>query len=75
MSEEFSFKDWASQGIEGVRSKIHFPKTGLVPAEFREHMRASRVQFWKAWRSLFDTVIERLEKPQTPRSKTSIKNE
>ena len=33
MSEEFSFKDWASQGIEGVRSKIHLPKTGVLPVE------------------------------------------
>jgi hypothetical protein len=72
MSEEFSFRDWAKQGAEGLRSKIHFPEAGLMPDEFRSHMRASRKEFLSAFRSLFDTAIKRVDEP---RKVTKIKVE
>jgi hypothetical protein len=72
MSEEFSFRDWAKQGAEGLRTKIRFPEAGLMPDEFRSHMRASRKEFLSAFRSLFDTAIERVDKP---RKVTKIKVE
>ena len=72
MSEEFSIRDWAKQGVEGLRSKIRFPEAGLLPDEFRSHLRASRKEFLSAFRSLFDTAIERVDKP---RKVTKIKVE
>jgi hypothetical protein len=63
MAEEFDVRDWARQGAEGLRSKIRLPKAGLLPEEFKSHMRASRKEFLSAFRSLFDAAIERVEKP------------
>lgn len=76
MSEEFSIREWAKEGAEGLRSKIHFPEARLVPDEFKNHMRESRKEFLTAFRSLFDAAIERIDKPHGSRSKaTKIKVE
>lgn len=76
MSEEFSFRDWASQGLEGVRSKVHLPAGKLLPEGFRGHMKTSRKEFLLAFRSLFDQAIEHIDNPKTPRRKrTTIKPE
>jgi hypothetical protein len=76
MSEEFSFRDWASQGLEGVRGMVHLPKGRIVPQGFRSHMKASRKEFLLAFRSLFDEAIERMDSPKGPRRKgTTIKPE
>jgi hypothetical protein len=72
MSEEFSFRDWAKQGAEGLRTKIQLPEAGILPDEFKEHMRTSRKEFLSAFRSLFDIAIERVDKP---RKVTKIKVE
>jgi hypothetical protein len=72
MSEEFSFRDWAKQGAEGLRSKIHFPETGLMPDEFVNHMRSSRKEFLAAFRSLFDLAIERVDKPRHKVTKIKV---
>ena len=72
MSEEFSIRDWAKQGAEGLRSKIHFPEAGLLPDEFKSHMRASRKEFLSAFRSLFDAAIERVDKPRGKATKIKV---
>ncbi len=77
MSEEFSLGSWVSEGVQGVRGSVHFPRGRLVPERFREHMKASRKEFLLAFRSLFDVAIENMDKPKTsPRRKaTKIKVE
>jgi hypothetical protein len=77
MSEEFSFSSWVSEGVQGVRDTIRMPKVELFPAEFHEHLRSSRKEFLLAFRSLFDTAIENLDKPKatTRRKATKIKVE
>ena len=69
MSEEFSFRDWAAQGLEGVRSKVHLPEAKLLPEGFRSHIKTSRKEFLLAFRSLFDQAIERIDNPKAPRHK------
>jgi hypothetical protein len=76
MSEEFSFRNWASRGLEGVRSKVHMPKGKILPEEFQSHMKESRKEFLMAFRSLFDKAIERIDNPKSSRHKgTTIKPE
>ena len=72
MSEEFRIRDWAKQGAEGLRSKIRFPETQILPDDFKAHMRASRKEFLSAFRSLFDAAIDRVDRP---RKVTKIKVE
>jgi hypothetical protein len=66
MSEEFSFRDWASEGVEGVRSKMKVESLGgdLLPEAFRSHMKASRKEFLLAFRSLLDGAIRRIDEAQ-----------
>jgi hypothetical protein len=76
MSEEFSFRDWVTQGIEGMRSMVHLPEHKILPDSFREHIKSSRKEFLLAFRSLFDQAIERVDKPKAHRHKgTTIKPE
>lgn len=77
MSEEFKLGDWVSEGVQGVRNKIHLPETGLIPESFQQHLRASRKEFLLAFRSLFDAAIENVDKPKAParRKATKIKVE
>jgi hypothetical protein len=72
MSEEFSIRDWAKQGAEGVKSKIRFPETSILPDDFKTHMRASRKEFLSAFRSLFDNAIERVDKPRGKATKIKV---
>jgi hypothetical protein len=72
MSEEFSIRDWAKQGAEGLRSKIRVPEASILPDEFKAHMRASRKEFLSAFRSLFDTAIERCDKPRGKVTKIKV---
>jgi hypothetical protein len=73
MSEEFNFRDWASEGVEGVRSKmkLHLPGGDLLPEGFRSHMKTSRKEFLLAFRSLFDRAIQRIDERGGPRRKGS----
>ena len=65
MSEEFRVTSWLAEGGKGIRSKLHMPNVGCIaPEEFRKHMKASRKEFLMAFRSLFDTVIDGMEKPK-----------
>ena len=77
MSEEFKFGDWVSDGVQGIRNSVHLPQGGLVPESFQQHMKASRKEFLLAFRSLFDTAIENMDKPKTSsgRKATKIKVE
>jgi hypothetical protein len=71
MSEEFSFTGWLSDGAKGFRSTLRMPGCGLVPEEFRQHLRTSRKEFLLAFRSLFDSAIDRVDKPKgSARKKT-----
>lgn len=72
MSEEFSIREWAREGVEGMRSKIQLPKANLIPDEFKSHMRASRKEFLIAFRSLFDKAIEHVEKPRSKATKIKV---
>jgi hypothetical protein len=72
MSEEFRVRDWAKQGVEGMRSKIHLPQASLLPDEFKNHMRASRKEFLTAFRSLFDAALERVDKPRPKATKIKV---
>ena len=72
MSEEFNIRDWAKDGAAGLRSKIHLPEAGLIPDEFKSHMRASRKEFLSAFRSLFDKAIERVDKPRGKATKIKV---
>ncbi|MBL7198709.1 MAG: hypothetical protein ISS56_01025 [Anaerolineae bacterium] len=75
MSEEFSLTDWLSEGAKGIRSTLHRPKRGIMPEEFRQHIKTSRKEFLMAFRSLFDSAIDRVDKPKeaAPRKATKIK--
>jgi hypothetical protein len=73
MSEEFSFADWLAEGIKGARKSITFPGGKCMPEEFRQHMKASRKEFLLAFRSLFDTAIDKMDRPQKPIRSTATK--
>jgi hypothetical protein len=76
MSEEFRVSDWLAEGFEGIKSKVQVPRVDLMPEEFAEHMRTSRKEFLLAFRSLFDSAIERIDqKGTTTRKATKIKVE
>lgn len=45
--------------------------TGLVPGEFREHMRAAQREQVLAFRSLLDSVIGRMEREEKPRRRST----
>ena len=75
MSEEFSFRNWASEGMQGIRSKVHLPRGKMLPEGFYNHLQASRKEFLLAFRSLFDKAIEGVDKSQASRRKTNIKAE
>ncbi len=64
MSEEFSLGRWVSEGIQGARNSLRFPGKGLLPEDFTSHIKASRKEFLLAFRSLFDTAIENMDKPR-----------
>ena len=73
MSEEFNFRDWASQGLQGMRQRahLHLPKAKILPEGFRSHMQTSRKEFLLAFRSLIDLAIEHVEEPKGSRHKGS----
>ncbi len=77
MSEEFSLTGWLSDGAKGVRGLLKGSGGGILPAEFRDHMKTSRKEFLLAFRSLFDTAITKLDEPKgtTGRKTTKIKVE
>jgi hypothetical protein len=77
MSEEFSFASWISEGARGIRSALRGSGGGLLPEEFRQHMKASRKEFLMAFRSLIDSAIDKVDKPKptTRRKTTKIKVE
>ena len=71
MSEEFNFRDWASQGVKGARSKVHLPKPHILPQEFRDHMKSSRKEFLLAFRSLVDQALQHMDESKGARSRGS----
>jgi hypothetical protein len=77
MSEEWSLKNWLSEGITGMRDAVRLPTGGLLPGEFGEHMRTARKEFLMAFRSLFDAAIEGADKAtgSARRKATKIKVE
>ncbi|MBN1580266.1 MAG: hypothetical protein JXA89_06155 [Anaerolineae bacterium] len=77
MSEEFKFGDWVSEGVQGIRNSVRIPQGGLIPESFQQHMKTSRKEFLLAFRSLFDTAIENMDKPKASsrRKATKIKVE
>jgi hypothetical protein len=77
MSEEFHLVDWLSEGAKGIAGMVRGSRPRLLPEAFREHMKASRKEFLTAFRSLFDSAIEAVDKPRssTPRKVTKIKVE
>jgi len=77
MSEEFSLSKWLSDGVQGVKGAMQGIGGGLVPEEFRSHMKASRKEFLMAFRSLFDIAIEKVDAPKktTRRRTTKMKVE
>jgi len=77
VSEEWSLKNWLSQGVTGVRSAVRLPTGGLLPDAFGEHMRSARKELLMAFRSLFDAAIEGTDKASASarRKATKIKVE
>jgi hypothetical protein len=77
MTEEFSLKGWLADGVKGMRDSIHVPGGGILPEEFREHIKTSRREFLLAFRSLFDAAIQRVDAPKSSsrRKTTKIKVE
>lgn len=68
--EEFVFKDWLSEGIEGFRAEC---RRGFLPEEFHQHIRAARKEMLLAVRSLVDVAIESIEeKPKKKATKIKI---
>jgi hypothetical protein len=63
MSEQFTVKGWLADGLEGVRSSIRI-EGRLLPEQFHTHLRSSRKEFLMAFRSLFDTAIEKCQEPK-----------
>ena len=77
MSEEFKLTQWLSDGAKGVRDSLRGTGGGLLPEEYRQHMKASRKEFALAFRALFDAAIEKMDAPKrsTQRKATKIKVE
>lgn len=69
MSEEFCFTEWLSDGFKGVKGKLHIPTWRPLPKAFCDHMKSSRKEALLAFRSLFDTAIERIDAPQATRTR------
>ena len=77
MSEEFKFTQWVSDGAKGVRDGLRGSGRGLLPEDYRQHMKASRKEFVLAFRALFDAAIDKMDAPKrSPQRKaTKIKVE
>ena len=77
MSEEFNVGSWVSDGVKGAKNVVQGLGSGLLPEEFKEHMKASRKEFLLAFRSLVDTAIEKADAPAktSGRRTTKIKVE
>ena len=77
MSEEFNIGSWVSDGIKGAKNAVQGLGGGLLPEEFKTHMKASRKEFLLAFRSLVDTAIEKVDTPKktSGRRTTKIKVE
>jgi len=74
MTEEFSVKQWLADGVQGVRESVRDAVGGgLLPEEYRQHMRASRKEFVLAFRSLFDAAIQKMEAPKSSTQKKATK--
>ncbi len=69
MSEEFCVTEWLADGVKGVKSKLRVPHWNLLPEAFRGHIKASRKEALLAFRSLFDTAIERIDTPKATRGR------
>jgi hypothetical protein len=69
MSEEFRVTEWLSAGVKGVKSKLHVPTWNPLPDTFRDHLRTSRKEVLLAFRSLFDTAIDRIDASESRRGR------
>ncbi len=68
--KEFVFKDWLSEGVEGIRARY---RRRFLPEEFHQHIREARKEMLLAVRSLFDAAIESIEKkPEKKATKIRI---
>jgi hypothetical protein len=65
VSEEFHLFEWLSEGAKGIGGTVRGSRPTLLPESFRQHMRASRKEFLMAFRSLFDSAIEAVDKPRS----------
>ncbi len=59
---------WIRENTPGMMGKRI---TGMVPGEFREHMRAAQREQMLAFRSLLDSVIGRMEREEKPRRRST----
>ena len=72
MSQEFNVGNWVSDGIKGAKNAVQGLGGGLLPEEFKTHMKASRKEFLLAFRSLVDSAIEKVDAPKkTPSRRTT----
>jgi len=69
-AKEFVFEDWLAEGTKAFKAGFRKGRgKGLLPEEFRAHLRASRKEMLLAMRSLIDAAIERVE--EKPKRKTT----
>lgn len=59
---------WIRENTPGMMGRR---LSGLLPAEFREHMRAAQREQMLAIRSLLDAAIGRMEKEEKPRRRAT----
>ena len=73
MSEEFNVGSWVSDGVKGAKNAVQGLGSGLLPEEFKMHLKASRKEFLLAFRSLVDKAIAKTDAPKKAASRRATK--
>ena len=66
----FTFEDWLSDGIQGMRT-ILTQKKRREPSAFRRHLHSACKEVLLAARSVLDEKIEHLEAEPEPKEETT----
>ena len=63
-SDAERFREQMEERMGQAREQL----SGIIPADFADHFRAARREFWLAVRSLIDARLDSIEDEATPKS-------
>jgi hypothetical protein len=54
----------AREHFRATRQEMHKSLEGILPPEFKDHLRKAHREMLLGWRSMIDTVLQRMENPE-----------